>query len=933
MMKNFLITLTFIPLVFFCSAQDRITSIPSSQIIEKTHITQYKGETYLISVTPNDVIEVFKLQSDQSLDLIRTKHLPFSYDTRRSNLLVKEKYFIIVTPAKIFNYDFIEDKESYSDVNDYLPPNYGFNVRFKDQESVSFGLNANSYVYYYKENRLLKLQGYVHNKYNDHLLMTDAVSNPAVEHLYYSKNAGQDKQLLISKSTTKNGALTTMYENFLLAADSTGQVIRYDYESGDIDSLFTFDIEDAYLISFAKLDEFYVSVNSNSRDSGTVVLYDPVTIQPLESFKIVNSAYVHPKNIKVVAGNVILLDSRRVLTVFNPQTKAVFRMRNVNIFYDETLYTIDNKILYYSYQYPFNTLGLLNVNTFQQQALIQDENQIISYSFGNALVKNGTKYYYNAEVDYINSPTNLFQIDLNLKTAKPLNLASFYAGVPKNDPLVLNESGVQLLSDNIYQIGDTYTKVNQFPLTKLTNIPIRTWKLFDQKTIFAADSSGHRLIYYDNGNKHFNLNQYIGNVGLYDIFFVNDYCIIIQDNREMYMISLSEKKKTLVDNNLTNFPDYDSFFALNNHFYYIKSAKLYAYNLVSGLKTLIKSGVSNVSHHKNIKGKNIILIDSGLYTIDENNNMSIIANPFPYLTLYDSFEDNLSNLYMNVRSEESHFTLKYDGSVINKLLEGYQISSYNIQSKKSKYIILNVLDSVTYKYTSRVLNSETDQVYVPQTKNNVQLQQVTKFKDTSIGIFGAQDTTYVVTYNDDFSDYSVLKSIYEPQQSNYTELVGDINKDRLLLASSNSYLYMDERLNIYRFNDIIPNQSYTSLIAKDSVFYFMAIGKPLGNQVYAFNHERFSRSNINHTLEVAREFPWHIYPNPGIDIIKAQFLESTSEPQIFGAEVYSLDGRLQTNCLWDGHHQIYIGDLTAGTYILRLVLDGGVSYTRKIVKQ
>jgi hypothetical protein len=106
----------------------------------------------------------------------------------------------------------------------------------------------------------------------------------------------------------------------------------------------------------------------------------------------------------------------------------------------------------------------------------------------------------------------------------------------------------------------------------------------------------------------------------------------------------------------------------------------------------------------------------------------------------------------------------------------------------------------------------------------------------------------------------VLHAAYDPFNLN-ASILGTITNDRVLISTGREFLYMDIDLNVYKLESITPNNEYRQILLRDSLFYFMAVGNPTGNQVYSFNHEQFTRLTGT-TEEVMFSEDIFLYPNP-----------------------------------------------------------------------
>jgi hypothetical protein len=79
---------------------------------------------------------------------------------------------------------------------------------------------------------------------------------------------------------------------------------------------------------------------------------------------------------------------------------------------------------------------------------------------------------------------------------------------------------------------------------------------------------------------------------------------------------------------------------------------------------------------------------------------------------------------------------------------------------------------------------------------------------------------------------------------------------------------------------------------------------------------------------VVREIPYRFYPNPVSDRLNIHYSPDVTPKAV---ELYDLQGRL-VHTQYCNLENVNMADLPAGTYTLRVILEGGVGYTEKVIK-
>jgi hypothetical protein len=916
MKKNEIILLLVSLPCIIANAQERITSILSDISIEKTHLVTYEGNNYIVSVTPGDIVSYFLLKDDQRTELVKSKHLPYAYNIKRSNMLVFENYFIMVTESNILRYKFDNDEISTTPINNYLPPNYGFEVGSDDNETIRFGLNGTGYIYNYRKDELFSANSNFLANYKNYAVVQE---NDPLEKIY-------KLSILKLSDTTKNLFLTipsnrsyiiNMYEDYLISPDSSGNVMKYYYD-GSKDTLLNLQSKPNSLATVLETKNYYVSMNGFSTDFTTVTIYNKLTRQKIYSANFDKDLYLGRKRLKEISDVIVFLGPRQSLFIMNPIAQNTNILKYAQFTYNDTIPTLDNFVFYKNNYANDDNYYYYNVVTGESVLILRTKGIKSSYSYGNGLIKNFDKYYYNINASTVDNNKNLIKFDLKENSGEFISSQPSFEGLSRNAQLLESEESIFLLCDDIYKISETgYQKINKSPLITPLRFSQTNWIIDDGKVVYIIDSIGHRIVYYDNGNKHFNLQKYVGSLIVEKLFISDHYCILVTDNQsfrnDLLVIDLQTHEIFTIEQNFIYYHGLKEFFVFNRYLYFSINNNFYSLHLDSKTKELLLSTtLSRIIEFGQTKTNKLINTNGGIYSIDLTNKIVKLNQSFEIGYTYSSFTDNDGNVYSSSRDQNNYFIVKYDGNSIRKIYNAYSISFYRLQPNKSKYVIFNVQDSLTGIYTSRILDMPNEHVLTPITKNDVQLDQVYVFNGVNLGIFSVDDSIFLVKYNDDFSAYTSVRTIYHPVKSRINELIANISDNRLLISSGNEYLYIDSSFDVHKFNEILPSNYFTKMLSKDSVFYFIAIGAPLGHQVYTFNHERYNRKLTNIDSPSINQ-QVKIYPNPSSSFL---FIDLPDKSDI---EIYSLEGRLLLKLVLESYVPIDISSLPNGAHIIQIM--------------
>ncbi len=77
------------------------------------------------------------------------------------------------------------------------------------------------------------------------------------------------------------------------------------------------------------------------------------------------------------------------------------------------------------------------------------------------------------------------------------------------------------------------------------------------------------------------------------------------------------------------------------------------------------------------------------------------------------------------------------------------------------------------------------------------------------------------------------------------------------------------------------------------------------------------------TENISREIDWNVYPNPVMNELHFTIVELPKK-----VEIIDMKGTIYEKMIFDG--KVYVSDLPAGTYFIRLIIDGKVQQERFI---
>ena len=856
-LKIYLILFLLISHCYTAYAQTRITDIQSGGTKIVTFLSQFENRNYILTVTPEDEVNIYLIHDNQEKELIRSVTIPFAYITKNDLKMAKEKYFIIFSDIQIYNYDFEEDEISIYPINNPLPPNYAYSVYDKDQESVRFTLNGTKYLYYYTENRLETCSDSVFDKYEDHLILYNG------SEYYYSNNYGVDKRKLLVKPS-KISLFFSSYEDYALAMDSIGQVLRFNY-SGITDTLFI----TAHPITMGhtrvvETQDYIISCTGKSTDSSYVDIYNKQNLQLIKTLRLASGAYIRRNHIVQVEEKLIFYDSRNDFTIYNTTTQNTFKHNRVFMDDFDKFLIINNKILLYIYTGADFIFSIVDLNTFNSQTLYHTSKNVFDLRSQNYWLMNSQRYYYNKTGYHDKNEVTLFSFDENFDDFSALELGSFGAGVDLKHKLIKSDERIYLCTNDLYEISRTsYQKINNNKLIPILYYSSSLYKIFEDKVLYAEENGNYKDIFILKngiGTKIFTTEK---NNSIKEICTFGNYVFFVAGLNKLYRVDISSQVVEIINDRIDFNPGFRPVFEDGQYLFYFGLDGLNLYEPVQKFNKLLSTDeLDHFIPTIRLHGRNYFIFEDKICKL--NNNIDLEA--MPASEEYNHVLHGLlvsDSLFFFISYNANNYRLyKFDGNISIKIYEGPNLS---FSSFNADVLVFSVRDINGLFLESKIYNLSNNEIYSPLTNNNVSLLQLFKYKDDYIGLYHAHDSLNLVKYDDDFSSFDLIYSNPDPISLNST-ILGTITYDRILISTGRKFLYMDDNLDIYELDSITANNEYRQLFLKDSLFYFMAIGNPKGNQVYLFNYEEFTRLTKTND-ENADNKIFFLHPNPATDYI------------------------------------------------------------------
>lgn len=907
-------------LSLFCSinifGQDRITALYELESKVTTFLTTHNNDKYIVTITPDDNVSFYTLHSDNSRTILRNKNIPFSYIAREGNKIVKDKHFVLFSDVEIFNYDFINDDVKRYPINNPILPNVSFSVQSREDDGLRFSLNGTNYIYYVQENRLEICNGNLFNKFDNHMIFSE--SGPDQTHYYYSDNYGIDKRYLWANPNNRI-FMVNMYPEYLLTNDSTGNVLKF-YYNGEQDTLFNLNkpMSNNVSISVLETETFIATFYATLNDSTELKIYDKTSLNLIQSFKIEFTSLVYKNDhFKQNGESIVFYTQRREMYICNPFQNKMLRIRNVNFSYGQRIFTVDNKLFVFLYELNVLKARLIDVSSFQSLDLQLPSTLKLSYTSVNQWFNHGGKYYYNLVADSDAKQSMLFTIDEGTYDFAEILPEDYYVGIDKSHPLKKYGSLTFLLTNDLYKIFETrYEKVNTQPLETLLYFAKEKYRTQDEGFVYVQKSGKTMEFYFQSSELNRKIFSIDSTLYLQDIVVGTNFAAFVDINRKLYLIDIKSQSIELIDRDLDMIAQVTYLLHDGKNFYYRRFENLMLLEPTSKMKKKIASGrLADKNPMTVMHGKPTFIFEDGISQLNDDQSLVKFKMPLEYIYTPDFRKINEDLFYFIFRSESGYHLYKYEGQDFTKI---YGVAGFiDLTNVFDQNIVFRTRTGHSLPDSKIYINAD-NAVYDPMTKDDVSLSQVFVFNGQNIGVFQTFDSLYFVSFNLDFSTYDILHKQYAP----YTvqaHILGTLPNDKILISTGREFLYVDENLKFHNIKDIVPNNVFKNILLTDSIFYFMAIGKPYGNQVYAFNYEDFDRTFINHTMDT-NFFPSDLllYPNPSSSII---YLKTPMNPAYLdncSYAIYNINGSYVTGCKSILGEAIDVQFLSAGQYFLLL---------------
>ena len=893
------------------TGQDRITEIYKEESKANSHLTTYNQQNYLVTITPDDIVNFYLIHDNETRELVRTKNIEFAYQSGSKETLVKENYFVLFSDVEIVNYDFIHDETRKYSINNPLPPNYGIGIYDRDQDGVEFSLNSTQYIYYYKENRLEICNGSIYEKYGDHLVMRESING--LSQYFYSNNYGKDKKLILTYPE-RMIIFVSMYNEYLLASDSIGNIIKYTYNS-DQDTLILNNkiLDTRSKTSVHETESYLITFFDYYNDSTEVKVYDKSNLNLLNIYKMRKGSYVTNKHIIQNGTSLAFYTGMREIHIFNPLQNKHLILKNPNFYYQFKLCLIEDKLFVILYENNKIVAKLINMATFESTELNTSDDLKTIYGSENQWKKIGSSYYYNLPANYEQS--SLFRISLITETIKKLVTENYFVGVKKSHPLKKYGEDTYLLTDDLYLINESsYSKVNTQPLDILIYYAKDPYKQQDDGLIYAQKSSGKKDLYFLTALSHKKIFTLEPIYDINDIMVNGDYALMVDIEHKLYLINIQAQTIQLIENDIEIIANVNFLLKDDKYFYYRRFGNLMLFDPITQFKKKLDEDHLSLNFPMTIiNGKTTFIFDHKISQLEPDLTLVNIVDTISYMYTIDFKKVKEDLFYFVFRTESSYQLYKFDGQNFYNI---YNDNSITLSSVTDQNLVFLSSDTIYYKYKTHVFVTSNNTVYHPTTKDSVLLNQVFRYKGYNTGLFQTFDSLYFVHYNDDFSSYSIINQTYAPHTVQ-AQILGTLQSDKVLISTGNEFMFMDEHLDIHTL-DILPNNVFKNLLLTDSIYYFMAISYPYGNQVYAFNHVKYSRFINGINDDNIQTSSIGLYPNPAttfIHLIKDNLgdLETNTEYSIF-----NISGMCIEHSILPSDLSINVHHLQTGLYFLIL---------------
>lgn len=889
--------------------QKRITDIVD---VEKTYtvtfLTSFQGDNYVCTITPDDTTRFYRVRSDQSFERIRVKYIPDSYATRQGNKVFKEKHFLIISDVEIHNYDFINNTTQITKINNPLPENNSFSVNDTEQDEIRFKLNKTSYLYDYKSNRVDSFKFDIFRRLGDHLIISDGVN------FFYSNDKGKNQTKLISRASNINTSVF-LYQDHILMTDGQGHIIKYSF-TGQRDTILTMELKPktSYFCAFETQDYLIASV-SIQQDSTTLQIYEKNTLKLLYTPKLSSSHEIFVQNrVMQIQNAVVIRSSRPLLGIFHPYTQKGYINTKVVLNNQEgQLFNNGSKLLFYSLENQNYFLKTIDVNTFRIDELLKSKEHIFYYANESEWFKNGTTYFYNRPGNIYTKNITLFSLDQDFSNFKKVPIDTYLVGLKDTDPLVNINGQMVLFSVDLYAIQENgYTKINKNPLSPLLTRGSQKYRIMDEGVLFAESDGPFKKVYFYDGNTTKFISIFINETTVKDIIVLGDFALFVSVYNKLNLIDIKSQSKIVVaDVNDRSF-GLPLLYTDGVYCYFMENQSISIFDVKDQSKTILTQG--EFYYEKPLikfKGKTFFLSGSSLKVVNDDKTVSDVSEAESSISNYLVVDDQY--IYMRAFKSIESVLLEYDGTETKLIDKGDQI---DLSSYSNGILVYQRRANVSAPLSTWAYDNTSNKKYRLKVKKDEQINRVYPFKDSYLGAFQSGDSVFLVQYTFDFKNYKVLNKWFTPFVVDQN-IIGVLPQDRLLISTGSSLVYVDEKLKMTVFEELEPNEMFQDIFIQDSVYYFIAKGRPYGNQVYSFNHLDFSGTVSTESIVFSGDNLGEIYPNPAHDEIYLK-LGALNKVQSVTYHISDALGILVTSGTVSEQNAIDIKNLKPGVYHLMI---------------
>lgn len=940
-MKNF--TLIVVYILFWlavANGQTRVTDITNEEQNLKYCLMKTHDKSYVVTIAPDDLIEFYQINPDQSFDLVNSVTIPTAYATDHDKRYAEHGHFIIINNTHVINYNLESDLTIYHSLDDNqnnidntLHPDHivSWNDYYFD-----FGTD-DSFLYDYTRDILYHCNHNILQRHKNNVAFFETKNDSS--YLYYAEGNCFNKELIYKFRIGPDGCDPEafvnsnysfqfdmeMYPTCLYYIDSIGTAHKYDYETGKntkiaenqrgIDSgINVLETETAIVIIYP--GRLY-------SDSTYLDFYDKVDYTFKSTITLSGSYHGNRFEIKEYYGKFIINPENGHILYWDSNIDFFKNMADGFICYSSRPYFHGD-----SYVFPVKK-GTQNY--FQLGDIYSNKSNLISigntYSFPFVYrteeVKVGDHTYFNwvSKTGF----KSIFVYDKTLKQIKPIEIGNFNQGVSRKSPLVKIGNRQYLLNEKCLEIfEDKYKIINDKPLTSLIYTSDDKYRFSPSGIIFAENNGSFKSIFLlQNGNKKI-IQQLQSDTKVYDVNAAGDYVIWVDVNRIAILINTKTNARKNLTNGLWPFKNARYILTDGKFFYLRKLDATYIYDPVTDvLKSLEVKENLNHAFVTRINDAGIIIIDNKLCKINNNYERDIINIGLPNYTNSNYVEIKNNELYSLAQSNNLQYLYKYDGSQVKIITSAPYIFVKNISDKG---ILFQSGTSTLGPLTTMFYDRHKDKVYRPAINAFSNITQIFNHKNNPYALVQTADSIQIIKFTDDYISSQIIFSEYSPLKIFATSL-GETPDKRTLVSTGRSFYFMDENDNTTRLKDIIPNDQQHNIFINDSVFYFMAIDRPLGNQVYSLNHQELAKltSTFNET-SIHQTF--NIYPNPANNQLTITTIHQMSACKL---SVFNINGKQVLSQEFSESYDCDLSDIPSGVYLC-LIKCGSDTFRSKLIK-